>query len=224
LLRDFVLYLVIAIVVVSLVRTFLVQAYRVPSGSMEHTLQDGDAILAWKPGEPQRGEIVVFRDDLGWLPPEEEAPGWKRALAFVKILPPQDEQYLVKRLIGLPGDHVTCCDTRGRISVNGKLLDESAYLNYANASVALRSFDLVVPEGHIFVLGDHRDSSADSRYWMCNGAHYAFPSVDSIQGGVFAIIRPLSRATTFHIPDTFATVPDPTESPPPADQAAWTCS
>jgi len=223
-LGEFALYVVIAIVVVSLVRVFLVQPFLVPSGSMEQTLQVGDTIVAWKPGAPERGQIVVFRDDQGWLPPGPEVPGWKKVLAFVKVLPPQDEQYLVKRLIGLPGDHVTCCDAKGRITVNGQPLDESGYLNYNNKSVALRGFDLVVPEGHIFVLGDHRDSSQDSRHWMCNGPNYPFPTVESIQGRVFAIMRPFSRAQTFDIPDTFASVPEPTGSPPSTEQATWTCS
>ena len=234
-LAEFFIYMVVAIVVVALVRVFLVQPFRVPSGSMEQTLQIGDTILAWERGAPERGEIVVFRDDLGWLGPlPSEAPQWKKVLAWLKVLPPQDEQYLVKRLIGLPGDHVVCCDVQGRITVNGHPLDETEYL-YQNSSGKTvdpsdQVFDIVVPEGHIFVMGDHRNGSEDSRAHMCASTKVAtptpeltFPSIDSIQGKVVAVLKPMSRIQTFSIPDTFAGVPDPTGSPPSPGQVKWTC-
>jgi len=222
---ELVVYLVVVVLVVSLVRIFLVQVFRVPTGSMEETLQGGDTILAWKPGEPERGEIVVFRDDLGWLDPlEVPPPQWKKVLSWVKLVPDPEEQYLVKRLIGLPRDHVSCCDTSGRMTVNGQPLDESDYLYYSNKASALREFDVVVPEGHIFVLGDHRDNSADSRYHLCRGDEYPFPSMDAIQGKTVAIMRPFSRAQWFSIPDTFADVPDPSGSPPTGDQGLGTCT
>jgi len=220
---EFAIYLVVAILVLSLVRVFLVQPFRVPTGSMEQTVEIGDTIVAWRPGEPERGMIVVFRDDLGWLTPGEPAPMWKRVLSWVKILPNQDDQFLVKRLIGLPGDHVSCCDTQGRLSVNGQALDEP-YLYYATASVAQRHFDVVVPSGHIFVMGDHRDRSADSRYWMCSSSAYPFPSLEAIQGKAVAIMRPLSRAQWFDIPPTFAAVPEPTGTPPSPDHVTGTCT
>ena len=220
---EFAIYIVVAIIVVSLVRVFLIQPFLVPSGSMEQTLKNQDTILAWKPGEPERGMIVVFRDDLNWLSPAPPAPVWKKVLSWVQILPNQDEQYLVKRLIGMPGDHVSCCDTSGRITVNGQGLDEP-YLYYNNKASAQKPFDVVVPAGHIFVLGDHRDSSSDSRYHMCTGDHYAFPSLDAVQGKVVAIMRPLSRAQWFDIPPTFATVPDSAGNPPTADQVVGTCT
>ena len=218
---EFAVYLVVAIVVVSLVRVFLVQPFLVPSGSMEETLRNQDTIVAWKPAEPERGMIVVFRDDLGWLSPVPPAPMWKEVLSWVKILPNQDEQYLVKRLIGLPGDHVSCCDAQGRLSVNGQVLDEP-YLYYNNKAVAQKHFDVVVPAGHIFVLGDHRDSSADSRDHMCKNDAYPFPSVDAIQGKVVAIMRPFSRAQWFDIPPTFAAVPDPVGNPVGSGQGTCT--
>jgi len=221
---QFLIFTVVAVLVVALVRVFLVQPFRVPTGSMEQTLQGGDTLVAWEPGDPERGMIVVFRDDLGWLGPGDPVPAWKKALSWVKLLPDQDDQYLVKRLIGLPGDHVTCCDTQGRLSVNGHTLDESSYLYYTNKALALRHFDVVVPAGKIFVLGDHRDDSADSRYHMCRGDLSPFPSVDSIQGKAVAIMRPFSRIRWFSTPPTFADVPDPIGSPPSPAQATGTCS
>ena len=229
---EFLVYVVVLLLVVVLVRLFLVQPFLVPSGSMEQTLEVGDTIVAWKPGTPERGKIVVFRDDLGWLGPAPEAPEWKKALAVLKILPPQDEQYLVKRLIGLPGDHVTCCDIQGRVTVNGEALDESEYLAHDTSgqqvAPSLQGFDFVVPDGRMFVMGDNRNHSQDSRFWMCGydnvpNPAYAFPSLDSIQGPVFAIMKPLNRNTTFSIPSTFADVPDPSGSPPDVSQDQWTC-
>ena len=224
---EFLLYLLIAVVVVTLGKVFLIQPFLVPSGSMEHTLQEDDRILVWKPGEPVRGQIVVFRDDLEWLDPIAPAPAWKNVLAWLRLLPPQDEQYLVKRLIGLPGDHVTCCNTVGQLTINGKALDESEYLYYRNSSVAQVPFDIVVPEGRFFVLGDHRDGSEDSRYHTCAlgqpTPQIAFPRIDSIQGKVVAIMMPLSRMQTFKIPAVFADVPPPTGAPPSPDAIQWTC-
>jgi len=225
---EFLIYLVIAVLVVTLVKNFLVQPYQVPSGSMEQTLQINDYILAWKPGAPERGEIVVFRDDLDWLGPAPAAPEWKKVLSWVKILPPQNDQYLVKRLIGLPGDHVTCCNTAGQITVNGKALDESQYEYFSDQAMAQIPFDIVVPQGHIFVLGDHRDSSEDSRYHMCNGntptPQLTFPSIDSIQGKVVAVVKPLKRMQTFKIPSVFDSVPPPTGTPPDPGTAQWACT
>jgi signal peptidase I len=235
-LAEFLIILLIAIVITSFVRALLIQHYRVPSESMEQTLlgtddslgRQGDTILTWKPGAPQRGDIVVFRDDLGWLGPlPEEPPTWKKVLGWIKVMSPPDEQYLVKRLIGLPGDHVTCCDASGSVTVNGAALDESQYLYYQNAAAAQIPFDLVVPEGRIFVMGDHRDRSADSRYHMCQGTQptpeLTFPSIDSIQGKVFGVMLPLPRLRTFSIPSAYADVPASTTPAPSPTAEQWTC-
>jgi|GEM_PF-47471 len=227
---ELLIYIVVALLVVALVRTFLIQNYVVPTGSMEQTLEGGDTILAWKPAAPERGEIVVFRDDYNWLGPAKPVPRWKELLGGLHVLPPQDEQYLVKRLIGLPGDHVVCCDAQGRMSVNGVPLEERDYLYQTSPGQTVAPsefrFDIVVPAGHIFVMGDHRNNSADSRAHMCNGTNptpdLAFPPIDAIQGRTFAIMSPPSRWRTFAIPDTFASIPDPGGAPPPG-QSTWTC-
>lgn len=228
---EFFVYVIIMLVVMALIRAFLVQPFIVPTGSMQNTIELNDTIVAWKPGDVKRGDIVVFRDDLGWLAPGQRSPWWKHALAFVGVAPPQDEQYLVKRLIGLPGDRVTCCDTEGRILVNGYPLDEESYLFEMSPGVPVApsavKFDIIVPEGRIFVLGDHRNGSADSREHMCKATtptpELAFPELASIQGGVFAIVRPFSRMQRFHTPSTFEGIPPAAQDPPPVDTIQWLC-
>lgn len=222
------IYVVVFLLVIVLVRIFLVQRFTIPSESMEETLTVKDTIMIWKPGDLHRGDIVVFRDDLGWLkttlPP---APWWKEALAWIKVYPPQDEQYLVKRLIGLPGDHVTCCDDLGRVSVNSVALDESEYVYLSAPDVPQPSFDYIVPRGRIFVLGDHRDRSGDSRFHICDGVtptpEIAFPAISSVQGRAFAILTPFSRMRTLPRPTVFDQVPDPTVSPPSPATVQWSC-
>ena len=225
---DFALYIVIAVVVVSLVRIFLIGSFFVPSTSMEQTLLKDDVLLTWKPGEPQRGSIIVFRDDLGWLAdPGTDPTAWQRFLGWLRVIPPPTDQFLVKRLIGLPGDHITCCDTVGRIVINGEALDESAYLYFQHSQIAQMPFDVVVPQDRIMVMGDHRDYSADSRVHLCQGTtatpEIAFPPLESIQGPVFVITRPVSRMQTFKAPEVFSTIPDPPQSAPPISEVHWDC-
>lgn len=213
--------------VTSLIRAFLISPFMVPTGSMEQTIELKDTILAWRPGAPQRGEIVVFEDRLDWLGPTPQVSFAQKILPFLGLARPMDKQYLVKRLIGLPGDHVVCCDSLGRISVNGQPLDESGYLYFANAAAAAVPFDFIVPQGRFFVLGDHRDGSRDSRYHICDGTtptpELAFPELSSIQGKAVAVIRPVSRWRSFRIPATFADIPPPTATPPSPTTPQWTC-
>lgn len=228
--RETVLIVVIALVIATLIKTFLAQMFVIPSQSMEPTLQRSDRVLVVKTMAYHRGDIVVFEDKLNWLPPPARANAVQRGLEFVGILPASGDQFLIKRLIGLPGDHVACCDSAGRVTVNGVPLDESAYL-FKNPDGTMvkpseMSFDLVVPAGRIFVMGDHRNYSADSRYHLCDtvGAtrkgDNAFPSIESIQGPAKLLTFPFDRATTFSTPATFAGVPDPepTSDPPPTPQ------
>jgi signal peptidase I len=239
-LREAVIILVVAVIISTLIRTFGVEQFRVPTGSMEQTLygdqivggqvqQRGDRIFVTKLGGFDRGDIIVFEDKLGWLNSADPAIPWfQAALEFVGVLPDSSKHYLVKRLIGLPGDHVVCCSPDGRITVNGYELQETYLFKMADGSQVNPSdweFDLVVPKDHVFVLGDHRNDSADSRYHLCAGTQptpdLAFPAVDDIEGPVVAIAYPFDRMTRFRTPAIYAGVPDPAAAPDQAEVAVY---
>ncbi|WP_081710003.1 signal peptidase I [Arthrobacter sp. 35W] len=214
----------VALVLSFLIKTFLFRAYYIPSGSMENTLELDDRIfinlLVPKPFALERGDIVVFRDTQGWLAPVPEAPagpfGWaKDAMIFIGLVPDESQQHLVKRVIGLPGDHVSCCDAQGRLTVNGAPLDEP-YL-FPGARPSDTTFDVVVPEGKIWVMGDHRNNSSDSREHMkMEGG--GFISIDDVEGRATVIAWPLNRFTILgNYPDVFREVPDPSPSSAPSE-------
>jgi signal peptidase I len=161
---------ILTLILLLLVKTFVVQFYIVPSGSMENTLKIGDTLvvsrLSTEFSSPHRGEIIVFRDPGGWIAPQEQHESGMRkamtsALTFLGLLPDQASSDLVKRVIGLPGDVVEC-DARGRFTVNGKTVQEP-YLYPGNQSCYF-PFVVKVPPGSLWVEGDHRAISADSRY------------------------------------------------------------
>lgn len=188
---------VIAVVLSFLIKTFLFRAFFIPSESMVNTLDVDDRIfvnlLVPKPFALERGDIVVFKDAQGWLPPtQKEAPGpfkwFQDGLVFVGLLPDETNQHLVKRVIGLPGDRVSCCSS-ARVSVNGTVLNES-YINPAQIPMA-KSFDVVVPEGKIWVMGDNRNNSADSReHQAVNGG---FINISDVEGKATVIAWPVNR-------------------------------
>jgi signal peptidase I len=200
------LIIVCALVISALVRAFLVQAFYVPSASMESTLMPSDRIIASKittrVAGPQRGEIMVFGDPGGWLPAVTEgAPGWQRhvstALTNIGLLPSDSGNDLVKRVIGLPGDRVACCDSEGRIVLNGVPLIEP-YVAEATDQVR---FDVTVGEGDMFMLGDNRANSRDSRYHLdSNGG--GVPIANAV-GRVVLRVWPLDRWGIESIPEIF---------------------
>lgn len=210
LLRETAIVVGLSLVIATLVRIFLVQAFLIPSQSMEDTLLIGDRVLVSKLttrfGEIHRGDVVVFADPNGWLSPtaDLDEPGlggrFRDALQFVGVLPDDSEGHLIKRVIGLGGDTVECCDDDGRILVNGVAIDESAYLRTGDEPSAV-SFETVVPEGDLFVMGDHRSNSGDSRV---NGT---VPE-DRVTGRAFAVVWPVSNWASLSRPDTFDAVPD----------------
>jgi signal peptidase I len=225
--REFVIIVVVALVVATLLKTFVAQMFVIPSESMEKTLEINDRVVAVKMVHYQRGDIIVFQDDLSWLPAAPPPSPIQKMLEFVGILPAGGNQYLVKRLIGLPGDHVVCCSAAGRVTVNGAELVEDSYL-YPNVDGTVvkpseAAFDVVVPVGRVFVMGDHRNKSADSRYHLCDTSAglkglAAFPTISSIQGPVRANAYPFERWRTFSVPSTFAGVPAATAAPPAQPQ------
>ena len=213
--REFVFVVVFALIASALLRAFVVQAFYVPTGSMLPTIQLHDKILVSRIGGIHRGEVVVFTDPGGWIPPSERSapPGPIRsALEFVGLLPQSDDDHLVKRVIGLPGDHVVCCDKAGHLTINGVSIDESGYLFQGTEAADNEPFDVVVPAGHLFVLGDHRYVSGDSsRHLPSQGA---FVPESLVTGRAVAVIWPPSEAKVLHIPSAFAHIP-PGRVPPP---------
>jgi signal peptidase I len=224
-LRDVLVIVLIALVVSFLVKTFLVRSFYIPSASMELTLIEQDRILVDELtprfGAYERGDVVVFRDPGGWLGPEAAVPSrgpfvdaveW--VLSLVGLAAPDSDDHLIKRIIGLPGDHVVCCNDLGQLTVNGTAIDETAYVQVPEpgAPASALDFDVTVPEGSLWVMGDNRYRSKDSRYNQ-NQPGKGFVPVDNLVGRAFVITWPFDRFGTidFHH-DVFGGVPDAAEA------------
>ncbi len=212
-LKEIATVVVIAVVLSFLIKTFLFRAFYIPSESMVNTLDVNDRIfvnlLVPEPFALSRGDVVVFRDTKGWLGPVPEEPKgpftWVQdGLTFVGLLPDDSEQHLVKRVIGLPGDRVICCDAAGKLTINGVPIDET-YVNTAEEP-KIRAFDVVVPEGKVWVMGDNRNHSADSRAHLdSNGGFIDLPD---IEGKAAVIAWPLNRISVLeNYPAVFRNVP-----------------
>lgn len=211
--REVVIVLVSALAISLVLKTFLIQPFYIPSVSMETTLDVGDRIVVNKlapgPFDIERGDIVVFLDPGGWLAgePVPQLSPLEQALTWVGLLPENAGQHLVKRVIGTPGDHVVCCDDTGRITVNGAPLDETYLIDGAVPSTT--PFDVVVPEGHLWMMGDNRPQSADSRA-HAGARGGGFVPISNVVGRVFVILWPLDHLTWIDRPDeTFENVPEP---------------
>lgn len=206
-LREIAIVLICALVLSVIVRTFFLQAFYVPSQSMENTLMPDDRIVASKIntsiGGVQRGEVVVFKDPGGWLPAprESDAPsGFQKALEFIGVAPSSSGDDLVKRVIGIGGDHVRCCNSKGQIVLNGVALDESSFVKPGSDNSQV-PFDVLVPEGRIFVLGDNRNESADSRFHIADESGTV--PVDNVVGRVFVIVWPFKSWSGVPVPEVF---------------------
>ncbi|HEY2669307.1 MAG TPA: signal peptidase I [Rugosimonospora sp.] len=196
--RELPILLGVAIVVAILVRAFVLQTFYIPSESMEHTLNINDRVLVNKLvydfRDPHRGEVIVFNS-----PPE-----WRSD---------PSETDFIKRVIGVGGDHVVCCDEQHRITVNGKPLNET-YLDSddgSNLAASPDPFDITVPKGRLWVMGDNRFHSGDSReqYLRFRDINKATISTSAVIGRAFVVFWPLNRASWLSVPGTDNGVPNP---------------
>jgi signal peptidase I len=216
--REIPILLTVAVLIALVLKTFLVQAFVIPSGSMEQTIRIQDRVLVdkltpWFGSRPRRGDVVVFKDPGNWLEPDttpapEDPVGVKQAkqaLTFIGLLPSADERDLIKRVVAVGGDTVRCCDKDGRITVNGVPLDEP-YL-YPGDRPSTIPFEVKVPQGRVFVLGDHRSGSADSRFHLDEKDHGTVAE-DQVVGRAVVIAWPVGHWRRLEERETFAAVPD----------------
>ncbi|MGN0062942.1 MAG: signal peptidase I [Nocardioides sp.] len=224
---ESILLLCFAVLMAVVIKTFLLQAFYIPSQSMEPGLVKDDRILVqkvsyWGDNGPQRGDVVVFKDPGGWLQGVSETPDNILVKAMSKIGLYPTGGHLVKRVIGLPGDTVECCDKKGRLLVNGEPVDEP-YIRMPVSGCAGPNPSQcedkwtsgVIPEGKIWVMGDNRGSSADSSEHMCRTDEtdcvpgHEFVPIDDVVGKVFVLLWPADRFDWIGTADAFDDVPDP---------------
>jgi signal peptidase I len=199
--RELALLLVLAAALTVLIRVFAVEAFRIPSGSMADTLRAGDRVLVnklvYQVRGIDRGDVVVFSGQGSWDPPAGPVPAVLRLTGMTS----SGTDY-VKRVIGLPGDRVSCCDTRGRVTVNDVPLNERPYLYPGNRPSA-QPFSVTVPPGRLWVMGDHRLNSSDSRYHGDDRGGGTVPE-SAVIGRAFLVVWPPAQLRELPIPATFA--------------------
>lgn len=216
-LRETVIIVVSALVLSLVIKTYLVQAFFIPSSSMEQTLLVGDRVLVSKlapgPLDVSRGDVVVFKDPGGWLPETTAVPQpeWRQrltdVLTYVGLLPQDSGEHLIKRVVGLPGDTVACCDDEGRVTVNGVPVEERYLAEGSRPSEV--DFTTTVPEGSLWVMGDNRQNSQDSRYKQGSPGGGSIP-VDNVVGVAFVTVWPVDRWQLLRNPGAvFEEVPAP---------------
>jgi signal peptidase I len=226
--QETILLLGVALVLAVVIKALFVQAFYIPSQSMEPGLVENDRILVqkvsyWGSGSPERGDVIVFKDPGGWLSAADSKGPTSllaRGLAKVGLYPTGG--HLVKRVIGVAGDEITCCDSEGRLSVNGYALDESDYVMEGAECAAPGSaqgrckLDVgPIPQGYLLVMGDNRDNSSDSTAHLCEDAEKqdcpatrGLIPVDYVVGKVFALVWPRDHFDRVTRPDVFEDVPD----------------
>jgi signal peptidase I len=198
---------------VKITRVFVFGTFEIPSGSMENTLKVGDKILVSKLAPSpffkiHRGDIVVFHDPGGWLSDNPRPTGWHLFLLSIGIPAGQNDdlEFLVKRVIGVPGDHITCEVKCKQIKINNVPIDESGYLKEPSNPASDVSIDVTVPDNMLFVMGDNRGNSADSRYNEGTPLK-GFVPIDNVVGTAKIIFSPLSDFRIIKKPsDVFANV------------------
>lgn len=210
--QESILLVTIAVVVAFVVKTFFAQAFYIPSSSMEPTMRVDDRVLVQKVsywwGEPGRGDIVVFEDPGGWLDANQvqTADGFfQNTLARIGLFPAGG--HLIKRVVGVGGDTIVCCDDQNRILVNDEPLDETYVLD-PDATANSGEFEVTVPEGHLWVMGDNRANSADSRAHR-NVVGEGTISVDLVVGKAWLRVWPLGRMGFFRGEETYDALAEP---------------
>ncbi|MGW1894971.1 signal peptidase I [Streptomyces sp. NPDC002004] len=209
--KELPLLIGIALVLALLIKTFLVQAFSIPSDSMQNTLQRGDRVLVdkltpWFGSEPQRGEVVVFHDPDNWLAgePTPHVNPVQRVLSWIGLMPSAEEKDLIKRVVAVGGDTVECKGT-GPLKINGKALNEP-YVYAGNTPCSVDNeggqFKVTVPKGKIWVMGDHRQNSLDSRYHQ-QDKDQGFVPIDHVVGRAIVVAWPPTRWATLPVPSTF---------------------
>lgn len=216
--RDLLVIFAIAILVSFVVKTFLIRSFFIPSESMRETLQVHDRIIV-NQLVPElvplsRGDVAVFRDPGGWLAPTEQieqnplvaSVDW--LLSLVGLSAPDSNDHLIKRVIGLPGDHVVCCNALGQMTVNDVPLDESPYVTLpaGEMRVSRDNFDITVPADSLWVMGDNRYNSRDSRY-QTETPGKGYVPIDNVVGRAFVVSWPVAHwAWLDNYPEVFAGV------------------
>jgi signal peptidase I len=212
-LRELPILIISALVLSIIVKTFFIQFFYIPSGSMENTLQVNDRVGVNKFGalfsDIKRGEVVVFRDPANWLSPNyDDSSGIRKvikdSLVFVGVLPDPSKQYLIKRVIGVGGDKVRCCGKDGKVEVNGVSINEP-YI-YEGDKPSDSEFEVEVPQGFIWVMGDHRGASADSRFHT-DDPNKGMVALDKVTGRATFIIWPFSNLAILEKGEDLSKIP-----------------
>ncbi|MEV4253457.1 signal peptidase I [Spirillospora sp. NPDC049652] len=238
--KELPVLIAVAVILALTIKAFAVQAFYIPSGSMENTLLVGDRVLVNKivfhTRSVTRGDVIVFKGPPSWQPEVQVSkPGniFSKAMRWIGTafgVAPTEKDY-IKRVIGIPGDHVKCCDARGRLTVNGVALNEQAYIyvdpaDHQQDKPSESPFDVTLQDGQLWVMGDHRSNSLDSRAHQDGPENGSIPTKDVI-GRAFVKVWPLNRMGTIPIPETFkqpalkkskafAPLPAPEPGPVPA--------
>jgi signal peptidase I len=213
--KEVPLLVVAAIVMAVIIKSFFVQAFYIPSQSMQNTLQPGDRVLVdkltpWFGATPQRGQVIVFKDPGGWLTGEDlPTPSsnpvvrdFQSVLSTIGLMPSASDQDLIKRVIAVGGDTVVC-KSGAPVSVDGVALNEPYIYPGATPCDNYPVGTVTVPKGDLWVMGDHRDDSADSRYQRQQGNGGGFVPLKDVVGRAFVVAWPISHWAVLSVPSTF---------------------